>query len=364
MRILFYFGHPSQYLFLRKSMEKLESNGNEIKILIKSKDVLENLLKADGFSYINILPEIRKKSKLFIFISLIKRIIIMFPIFLRYKPDLVIATDPSVAHIGKLFGIGRITVLEDDYEIIKKLAKLTFPFTQTILCPEICKVGNWNEKKVGYFGYMKLGYLHPNVFTFDKSIIKKYKISEKYVIIRLSQLSAYHDVGINGISETLLNRLIYYFENKSFQVLISSEGLMDKRYNEYKLEINPNDIHHILAGSSFLIGDSQSMTVEAAMLGIPSIRISSFAGRISVLEELEHKYKLTFAINPTKIEEVFLKLDRILRKSNLKDQFQLRKKRMLQDKIDVTAFLVWFIENYPNSVLVMKKNPNFQFKFR
>ena len=38
-----------------------------------------------------------------------------------------------------------------------------------------------------------------------------------------------------------------------------------------------------------LVCDSQSMTVEAAILGIPSIRYSDFSGRIGVLEELEKR---------------------------------------------------------------------------
>jgi hypothetical protein len=31
---------------------------------------------------------------------------------------------------------------------------------------------------------------------------------------------------------------------------------------------------------------------------------------------------------------------------------------MLSDKIDVTAFMVWFVENYPESVKIMKENPD------
>lgn len=31
---------------------------------------------------------------------------------------------------------------------------------------------------------------------------------------------------------------------------------------------------------------------------------------------------------------------------------------MLSDKIDVTAFMVWFIENYPKSAKIMKENPS------
>ena len=30
---------------------------------------------------------------------------------------------------------------------------------------------------------------------------------------------------------------------------------------------------------------------------------------------------------------------------------------MLFEKIDVTGFMVWFVENYPESVGIMKENP-------
>ena len=44
----------------------------------------------------------------------------------------------------------------------------------------------------------------------------------------------------------------------------------------------------------------------------------------------------------------------------------------LEDKIDVTAFMpvlskvegVWFIENYPKSIKVMRENPDYQFNFK
>jgi len=37
---------------------------------------------------------------------------------------------------------------------------------------------------------------------------------------------------------------------------------------------------------------------------------------------------------------------------------------MLKDKIDVTAFLVWFIENWPESFNIMKENPDYQYRFK
>ena len=36
----------------------------------------------------------------------------------------------------------------------------------------------------------------------------------------------------------------------------------------------------------------------------------------------------------------------LLQQPNLKKEWKERSERMLADKIDVTAFLVWFVENY------------------
>ena len=123
-------------------------------------------------------------------------------------------------------------------------------------------------------------------------------------------------------------------------------------------------LQQVLANASMLISDSQSMTMEAAMLGIPSIRFSDFAGRISVLEELEHKYGLTYGIPTNLSERLFDKIDELLTFPDLEMEFQRRREQMLNDKIDVTAFLIWFIENFPKSVEVMKENPEYQERFR
>ena len=56
-KILIYIGHPAQYMFLRKTIKVLRSRGKDIKILIKSKDILEQLLINDNESYHNILTK-------------------------------------------------------------------------------------------------------------------------------------------------------------------------------------------------------------------------------------------------------------------------------------------------------------------
>ncbi|NQT77495.1 MAG: DUF354 domain-containing protein [Bacteroidetes bacterium] len=364
MKFLFYSGHPAQYLFFREIIMQLSARGHDTIILIKTKDVLEELVKNDGFEYKNILPRVRGKSKLSIAFSLLKRNLKILLIVLQQRPDILIGGDPSISQVGWLLRKKRFTLTEDDYAIIKPLARLTFPFAQTIVTPMVNNVGKWEYKKTGYNGYMKLAYLHPNIFTPDKNILTHYGISGKYALIRLARLTAHHDFGIKGLNTRLLDQSIAVFKNQGIQVFISSEDTIDDKYKDIKLKIKPADMHHILAHSCIFISDSQSMSVEASLLGVPSIRYSSFVGKISVLEELEHVYGLTFGISEGKEAMLIKKLREILDENELFAKFQKRRKKMLAEKIDVTAFMVWFIENYPKSTRIMKENPDYQYNFK
>ncbi|MDF1551206.1 MAG: DUF354 domain-containing protein, partial [Bacteroidales bacterium] len=356
-KLLFYFGHPAQFLMFRQTIKVLIEKGWPVKIVIKTKDVLETLVKESGFNYENILPQGRSHNLFSIFFAVLKRDFKMWKIARKFKPDIMIGTDPSIAHISWLTGAYGITIIEDDDNVIKSLVRMTYPFTKTILCPEVCRVGKYGAKKIGYAGYMKLGYLHPNVFKVDHEILNKYQFDKKFVLIRLSSLGAYHDYGIKGLTKELLNKIITKCLDAGFEIKLSAEFEIESDLKKYQLQIDPKDMHHILARASILISDSQSMSVEAAILGTPSIRYSGFAGRISVLEELETKYQLTAGIPIGQNDYLFSKLDEYLNTENLETEFQARRYKMLSEKIDVSAFLLWLLENYPQSIQSLKKDP-------
>jgi len=274
-------------------------------------------------------------------------------------PDLLMGTDASLAHVGTILRIPSITTLEDDYDVIKNLARLTYPFTSTILAPEVCGVGRWSAKKIGYNGYMKLAYLHPNYFQPNRD---KVNVNGAFYLIRLSGLKAHHDAGIKGISEGLLDKIIARLKSHG-TILVSSENILPEKYRPYQMNIPKSDIHHYLAYAQMLLSDSQSMSVEASVLGTPNIRISDFAGRISVLRELEDKYHLTHGMLPDDEQAILKCVEYFNTTSNLKRAYQARRLKMLSEKIDVTAFLVWFIENYPDSHRCMKARPDYQLRF-
>jgi len=60
---------------------------------------------------------------------------------------------------------------------------------------------------------------------------------------------------------------------------------------------------------------------------------------------------------------VLEKIIELVRTENLAETCRAKRLKMLSEKIDVTAFLVWFVENYPDSADVMKKLPDFDKRF-
>lgn len=354
-KILIYVGHPAQFLFFKNIIFSLKSKGHQVIIAIKKKDVLEELVREYKLEFHNILPKGRKDNKFSILFGLLKRDFRIYNLVKKYKPDILVGSDPSLAQIGKITGVPSLTTLEDDYSVIKSLAKLTFPFTNHIITPNICSVGPYIKKKIGYEGYMKLSYLHPHYFKPNPNLLP-FDEKQKYVLIRLAKLTAHHDFGIRGLDSNLLFDIVRIVENQGFRVYINSEREFPSEVERYRLNINPKDIHHLLYYAQLLISDSQSMSVEAAVLGTPSIRYSDFAGKISVLEELENKYFLTYGIKTKNIEKLKEKVVELLQLNDIKNIFGKRREDMLKDKIDVAAFVTWFIENYPKSAEIVKKN--------
>ena len=59
-----------------------------------------------------------------------------------------------------------------------------------------------------------------------------------------------------------------------------------------------------------------------------------------------------------------LKAIELLKDKKSKSQTVEKRKKFLQDHIDPATFLVWFIENYPESKKIMKENPDYQYNFK
>lgn len=351
MKVLIYLGHPAHFYNYKNVIPRLKEDGHEVEVLIKKKDVLQELLDSSGIPYHNILKEGRADSLPGIIWGTIKRAWRLNFFCADYHPDILTGTSVENSWIGKLRHIPVININEDDADVVPRYAKSSYPWATEILTPIVCNNGKWDAKSIKYSGYHELAYLHPNNFTPDKSIVQRYIPTDRpYFLLRFTKLKAHHDGGVKGISKKLALRLIENLKPHG-RVYISSEGSLEPEFEPYRIPIRPIDIHHVMAFSDLFIGDGQTMAAEAGVLGIPFIRINSFVGRIGYLRELEDVYQLGYGIKPNETERIFSTVQSLIDMPDRKVVFQKRRAKMLVDKIDVASFLTWFIENYPQSKL-------------
>ena len=364
MRILIYFGHPAHFYTFKNVLPKLKEDGCEVEILVKKKDVLEQVLDNTGVSYHNILKEGRRDSRLGMICGILKRAIRLNAFCSKFHPDLLVGTSVENSFIGHFRHIPVINLNEDDVAVGRMYARLSYPWADVILSPSVCDNERWNGKTIKYSGYHELAYLHPSHFTPDRKKVEKYVSADSpYFLIRLSKLNAYHDTGIRGLDNEVLERLLAALRPFG-RVFISSERELPSQFSTNRLSIDPIDIHHVIAFASLFICDSQTMAAEAGVLGVPFIRFNDFVGRIGYLREIEEVYQLGFGVKPDNSANLFTRIEELLNMPDRQAVFQERRKKMLSDKINFATFLQWFIENYPLSKCIMKENPDYQLSFK
>lgn len=344
MKVLFHLGHPAHYHLFKNVIKKLDENGHKSLILIKKKDVLRNLLEDSGFDFQNILPEGKSLGRLGLVKDLFKRGSRIISFCKEHKPDVLIGTSPDISYVGKFLGIPAINVQEDDAAIVPLHAWIAYPWATEILSPTSCDNGRWKKKTVSYSGYHELAYLHPDHFVPNKEIVNKYlKADEPYTVLRFVSLNAHHDEGISGLSDDLAVKLIEILKPKG-KVIITSERELKPEVEKYRIPVNPSDIHHILAHANLVIGDSQTMSAEAGVLGTPYIRFNDFVGKLGYLEELENKYELGFGFTSHQAEEMIAKVKELVY-NHTEDDFSKKRKLMLKDKINVADFIYDYLVN-------------------
>lgn len=344
-KIVIALNHPAHYHLFKYVANEIKDT-SKVVFFIKNKEILETLMKNENAEYLKYFSfEKLKKGKikvmLFGFLELLFQDITLFSYCIFNKPSHLMGTDIAISHVGWILKIPSFILNEDDFEVNKYFCKLTYPFAKYIISPTVCNVSKWEQKKLAYEGYQKLAYLHPNRFTPDYSFVENHIGSKKYFLIRLVGLSAGHDIEEKhvGLSIADVRKIISILE-KHGVVYISSEKPLDKSLEKYRLNFPVQHIHHLMYYSHLFISDSQSMTVECSVLGVPNIRVNTFVGKISVLEELEKKYKLTLGVLPENKTELFNIIEEYSTDNTLKNKFEERRRFMLQEKIDLIPFII------------------------
>lgn len=361
MRILIDIGHPAHVHLFRNLAVELQKRGHIVYYSIRDISIVKHLMDAYSMNYYNLGQ--KRKSLLGKAFAVIVQDYKLYRFIKNKRIDLGISSGISLPHISKITNMKSFTFDDDDDNVEPLFVKYGHPFSDIIVTPDV--ITRKAKRVLNYMGTHELAYLHPNVFVPDRTVLEKVGIkeSEHFFIMRFVAFHGHHDVGQYGLTLPQKKRLIELLQPYG-RVLITSESKIEPDLERYRVPVLPEDIHSLMAYATLLIGDSQTMISEAAILGVPALKCNTFAGKLSVPNELESKYGLCYAYHPKDFDKFYAHLQSLLQKKDLKQEWLRKRERLLSDKINVTAFWIWFIENYPESLTIMQKTPDFQNRFR
>lgn len=344
MKILIDMGHPAHVHLFKNFIWEMENRGHDIKVTARDKDVTRQLLDAYNIPYE--LVGTMRGGKINLILEWIYRDLKILTITRKFKPDILIGVlNPAIAHAAKILGKKSIIFTDSEPEVVKyPIADLiTTPFADVILTLRSVR-HNYGKKEVRINSYKELAYLHPHWFTRNPSVLDSLglKEGEEFVLLRFVAWGAYHDVDRQGFDSKAKKALIEKIEPYA-RVFISSESTLPEEFERFRIPIRPEQIHDLLSYAKLFIGDSQTMTTEAAILGTPAVRFNSFVGNRDMgnFVELEEKYGLIF--NYQDPVQAIEKAVELVKRPDLKSEWNQRKESVINDKIDLSRFFIDFV---------------------
>lgn len=369
MNILFVSGHPAQVHNFKNVRLSLTRDGHNVFWLTTNKDIATNLLEIYDIPYaLYHKPQKNIFSQLW---ALIRNTFFAARYILRNKIDITVSrTDPYSSLACFLLGKKHIVLDDTEHAAVSIRQKPFALMASCILVPD-CFWYSISKKQMCFSGNIELFYCRPGIFM-PSSPYHLLGIDEgtKYVIVRFVKWDAYHDVKlIGGYTVEDKIRLVKALEEAGLKVFISSEDVLPKILEENKIRIPIERMHDVMSYAEFFIGESSSMASECVVLGTPAIYIDQIGrgytdeeareGLLYMFRPVTDKSQLSnnepnFILGGRK--ESIEKAIELASDKFDKTEWKKRHSQWMSTKIDCTAWLTWFIENYPESEKQWREN--------
>ncbi|GMQ94822.1 MAG: DUF354 domain-containing protein [Acidimicrobiia bacterium] len=340
MRILVDILHPAHVHFFRNYIEMAIEAGDEVSVTSRDKDVTVLLLDAFHIEHDTISAQRKGNSGLAI--EWARRTPKLFGIARRFEPDVLIGImGVSIAPVARL--LRKPSIVFYDTEVARRTNSIVYPMASVVATPD-CYEGDPRANQITYPGYHELAYLHPNRFTPDGRVLNEFGIDddEPYAVVRFVGQDSSHDGDEVALSDSSKIEMVRALEGRS-RVVISSEAPLPHDIAHLRLEGPLHKIHHVLSFASTCVGESATMATEAAMLSTPSV----FIGETSrgYVNELTERYGLIERFTPSTANAAIAAAVESIDATDSRTREEAHT-RMLNDKIDVTAWIGTFMDGY------------------
>jgi predicted glycosyltransferase len=342
MRVLVSIHHPAQAHFFRYIVSELEAQGHEVRVCVRDKEVATDLLEAFDIDHRVLARMADSYSLPGLLASQVGYLARLVREARRFDPDVITSIGGvEIAYVAPLAGARSVAFNDSEGMPVHDVS---LPLVDVICTPRAYH-RDFGSRHVRYDGYHELAYLHPDRFRPSADRLREAGLEpgEPYFVLRFVAWQANHDMGKQGLSPATKRELADSLSEHG-AVYITSEADLPREFEQYRTPIPPELAHDLLAFADLYVGDSQTMTTEAALLGTPAVRSNSFVGDgdMSNFVELEERYELLY--NRADDREALELVERLLADPTTEETWQRRRERLLADKIDVTEFAVDVIE--------------------
>jgi len=314
------------------------SSDLEMLITARSKDRSLELLDAYGLPYRHLTTQgagQRRKPR-----ELLAHTGRLLKVMRDFRPDVMTGImGPAIALGGKLRRVPAVVFYDTEFAV--QTNRFVYPLAHSVVTPD-CYQGRVRGTHRTYAGYHELAYLHPNRFTPDSEKLRAFGVApdEPFTIVRFVSWQASHDRHERGLTAAQKDSLVELLSSYG-RVLVSSEAPLPGHLKALEVAGPLQDIHHLLAFAQSVVGESATMSSEAAVLGVPAVFIAT-TGR-GYTDDEEARYKLVRHIRDDEFDRAVTVIDETL--SGSPREFGRRARhRLLSEKIDVTAWMIEYFE--------------------
>jgi uncharacterized protein len=339
MRVLIDILHPAHVHFFRNFHAEMQARGHQVRITARDKDRSVELLRAYRLDYRQISQQ---RSGAGLAVELAQRTPRLMRVMREFRPDVLTGImGPSIALAGALRPRRVPSVVFYDTEFATATNRFVYPLAYSVCTPD-CYQGPVPGRHLSYAGYHELAYLHPRRFTPDPAVLAGFGVSagEPYSIVRFVSWQAVHDRQERGLTVKQKRHLVEALQRRG-RVLISSEGALAPDLAELAVTGPVQQIHHLIAHARIVVGESATMSSEAAVLGVPAVFIAT-TGR-GYTEDEERRYGLVRHFTEDQYDMALSAIEEILAEPAA--AWQAARQRLLDDKIDVTAWMTDYFES-------------------
>lgn len=341
MNILVDVSHPAHVHFFRFAIGEWKQRGHAVKIVARDKDLTLALLDKYNLDYTCLSRARRGAAGLAM--ELVEHETRLLRMARAFHPEVMLNIGGTfIVHAGKVLRVP--TIVFSDTEIAVTANRITYPFA-TAICTPSCYEHALGAKQVRYEGYQELAYTHPAWFRPNPDVLTELglKAGERLFVVRFINWQAGHDLRQSGFSLQGKRHLIDFLLQHG-RVVVTSESELPPDLAQFQMQISPTKIHDLLAFSTLYIGESATMASESALLGTPFILVSPT--RRGYTDEEEKRYQLGCTFTPMEEEAAIALAGKWILRENLDEEWQAKRQRLLNEKIDVTGWMVNFVEQF------------------